>query len=66
MTTVGKVVPGAVEVQTLPWIQTQTVGNAQRVITLQVNYDDIALGETEAITLSLELIPNGIRNATHK
>jgi uncharacterized protein len=28
MVTVGKVVPGAIEVQTLDWIQTQTVANA--------------------------------------
>ena len=31
MVVAGKVVPGAVEVQTLSWIQTQTVADAQKV-----------------------------------
>ncbi|NJK28645.1 MAG: DUF3368 domain-containing protein [Acaryochloridaceae cyanobacterium CSU_3_4] len=55
MVAVGKLVPGAVEVQTLPWIQTQTVANAQSVIDVQSSRDDIDLGEAEAIILALEL-----------
>jgi uncharacterized protein len=55
MVGVGKLVPGAVEVQTLSWIQTQTVANAQSVIDVQVNQGEIDLGEAEAIILALEL-----------
>ncbi|MGJ3253596.1 MAG: DUF3368 domain-containing protein [Elainellaceae cyanobacterium] len=55
MVAVDTVVPGAVEVQTLSWIQTQVVADAQSVIDLQSSQDDIDLGEAEAIVLALEL-----------
>ena len=55
MVTVGKPVPGAIEVQTLPWIQTQVVADRQRVITIQESQENIDLGEAEAIALALEL-----------
>lgn len=55
MVSVGKAVPGAVEVQTFPWIQTQVVANPKSVIDIQTSHDDIDLGEAEAIILSLEL-----------
>jgi predicted nucleic acid-binding protein len=35
MVRAGKIVPGAVEVQTLPWIQKQAVADPQRVIWIQ-------------------------------
>ncbi|MEH2409670.1 DUF3368 domain-containing protein [Nostoc sp.] len=55
MVTAGKVVPGAVEVQTLSWIQTQTVADTQKVTEIQTNQDNIDLGEAEAIILALEV-----------
>ncbi|KJH73371.1 nucleic acid-binding protein [Aliterella atlantica CENA595] len=55
MVAVSTVVPGAVEVQTLWWIQTQTVANVQSVVALQSIQDDIDLGEAEAMALALEL-----------
>ena len=55
MVVVDKVVPGAVEVQTLAWIQTQAVANAQSVVDVQSNQDNIDSGEAEAIILALEL-----------
>jgi len=55
MVTVNKLVPGAIEVQTLPWIQTQTVTDLQRVITIEKSQENIDLGEAEAIALALEL-----------
>jgi uncharacterized protein len=55
MVDVGKPVPGAIEVQTFSWIQTQTVTNAQRVLDIQTSQDEIDLGEAEAIALALEL-----------
>ena len=55
MVNVGKPVPGAVEVQTLSWIQAQAVADQQRVITIQESEENIDLGEAEAITLALEL-----------
>ncbi|NET61222.1 MAG: DUF3368 domain-containing protein [Symploca sp. SIO2E6] len=55
MVGVDKFVPGAVEVQTLPWITTQTVANAQSVVDIQASQDNIDLGEAEAIILALEL-----------
>ncbi|GCL35985.1 MULTISPECIES: DUF3368 domain-containing protein [Sphaerospermopsis] len=58
MVKVDKVVPGAVEVQTLPWIQQQTVVDSQRVIVIQENEENIDLGEAEAIALALELKAN--------
>jgi predicted nucleic acid-binding protein len=55
MVSIGTLVPGAVEVQTLSWIQTQTVANTQSVMDVQSSQDDIDLGEAEAIALALEL-----------
>ena len=55
MVAVDRLVPGAVEVQILSWIQTQAVANAQSVMDIQTSHDDIDLGEAEAIILSLEL-----------
>lgn len=55
MVAVDTLVPGAVEVQTLPWIQTQTVANGQSVTDLQISQNDIDLGEAEAIALALKL-----------
>lgn len=46
------IVPGAIEVQTLSWIQTQQVTDTNRVIELQAGLDR---GEAEAIVLALEL-----------
>lgn len=51
-------VPGAVEVQTLPWIQTQTVANSQKVIDIQIDRNNIDLGEAEAIVLALDVKAN--------
>ncbi|WP_178378191.1 DUF3368 domain-containing protein [Chroogloeocystis siderophila] len=58
MVNVGKIVPGAAEVKTLPWIQTQTVTDAQRVKDTQTKQSNIDLGEAEAIILTLELKAN--------
>ena len=55
MVKVDKIVPGAVEVQTLPWIQKQAVIDSQRVILIQETQGSIDLGEAEAIVLALEL-----------
>lgn len=55
MVEVDKVVPGAVEVQTLSWIKTQAVADAQRVTDLQTSQENIDLGEAEAIILAVEL-----------
>jgi uncharacterized protein len=55
MVAVGKVVPGAVEVQTFDWIQVQAVVDAQSVTDVQAAQDDIDRGEAEAIMLALEL-----------
>jgi predicted nucleic acid-binding protein len=55
MVAVDKLVPGAIEVQTLSWIQTQPIANTQRVIDVQTSQNDIDLGEAEAIVLALEL-----------
>jgi predicted nucleic acid-binding protein len=55
MVKVDKIVPGAVEVQTLPWIQKQAVVDSQRVILIQETQESIDLGEAEAIVLALEL-----------
>lgn len=54
MARIGKIVPGAIEVQTLPWIQTQTVTNLQQIVIIQASQENIDLGETEAIALALE------------
>lgn len=55
MVGVNKIVPGAVEVQTLSWIQTQTVVNSLQVTEIQENNESIHLGEAEAIILSIEM-----------
>jgi uncharacterized protein len=55
MVGVDKIVPGAVEVQTLSWIQIQAVVNSQQVTQLQEKHGNIDLGEAEAIILSQEL-----------
>ena len=55
MVNINKIVPGAVEVQTLSWIQTQTVINFLQVTEIQENNESIHLGEAEAIILSLEM-----------
>ncbi|MTJ15390.1 DUF3368 domain-containing protein [Anabaena sp. UHCC 0187] len=55
MVRAGKIVPGAVEVQTLSWIQKQSVVDSQRVILIQETQENIDLGEAEAIVLALEL-----------
>jgi uncharacterized protein len=55
MVGVDEVVPGAVEVQQLSWLQTIAVVNSQQVTEIQEKQDNIDLGEAEAIILSLEL-----------
>ena len=55
MVAAGKPVPGAIEVQTLSWIQVQNIDDVQRVAALQSSQNNIDLGEAEAITLALEL-----------
>jgi len=52
MVEAGKTVPGAVEVQTLFWIQTQQVSELNQVAAFQSNLDR---GEAEALVLTLEL-----------
>ncbi|MEQ8467318.1 DUF3368 domain-containing protein [Coleofasciculus sp. E1-EBD-02] len=58
MVAVNKIVPGAVEVQSLSWIQTKTVADVQRVTDIQTSQNNIDLGEAEAIILALELKAN--------
>jgi predicted nucleic acid-binding protein len=55
MVHINKIVPGAVKVKTLSWIQTQTVINSLQVTEIQENNQSIHLGEAEAIILSLEM-----------
>jgi uncharacterized protein len=55
MVGVNKVVPGAMEVQTLAWIETRSVTDARQVISLQENQNNIDLGEAEAIILAMDL-----------
>jgi hypothetical protein len=50
-----KTVPGATEVETYSWIQTQQVQNLQKVNEILVTKSNIHLGEAEAIMLALEL-----------
>ncbi len=52
MTTLGYEVSGTVAVQTLDWIETQSVSDRLKVADLQLQLD---LGEAEAIVLALEL-----------
>ncbi|ARV58296.1 nucleic acid-binding protein [Nostocales cyanobacterium HT-58-2] len=55
MVRANKSVPGAVEVQTLPWITTRAVVDSERVTEILENQENIDLGEAEAIVLTLEL-----------
>ncbi|MBH8574828.1 DUF3368 domain-containing protein [Nostocaceae cyanobacterium CENA369] len=55
MVDVDRIVPGAVEVQQLSWIQTVRVVNSRQVAEIQQQHNNIDLGEAEAITLSIEL-----------
>jgi hypothetical protein len=52
MVTVDTPVPGTIEVQTLPWIQTRPLRNCDR---LEELLQEIDAGEAEAILLALEL-----------
>lgn len=52
MAGIGRTVPGAIEVQTLPWLKTQFVRNSNQVEALRATLDR---GEAEAIVLALEL-----------
>jgi uncharacterized protein len=52
MVRVGKAVPGAFEVQTFAWIETQQVSDFNQVSVLQADLDP---GEAEAIILAMEL-----------
>lgn len=54
MANVGRTVPGALEVQTLPWIQTRFVTDLNQVAALRAFLNR---GEAEAIALALELNP---------
>ncbi len=58
MVNIGKPVPGALEVQTLPWIKTQVVTDRKTVRVIRENEENIDLGEAEAITLALEIKAN--------
>ena len=55
MVAVDKPVPGAIEVQTLSWIHTESVTNAQAVMDIQASVVNIDLDEAETIILALEL-----------
>jgi predicted nucleic acid-binding protein len=50
-----KSVPGAIEVQTYDWIQTQPVADVETVALLQAATNRIHLGEAEVIALGLEV-----------
>lgn len=52
MAGIGKTVPGAIEVQILPWIETQSVTDLNQVASLRTI---LAQGEAEAIVLALKL-----------
>jgi uncharacterized protein len=52
MAGIGKTVPGTLEVQTLPWIATQSVTDLNQVAALRAILDQ---GEAEAIALALQL-----------
>lgn len=58
MVGIDRVVPGALEVQTLPWIRTQTITDSKQVTEIQESQEAIDLGEAEAIVLALELKAN--------
>ena len=55
MVGINKWVPGATEVQTLPWIETQKVQDRQQILPIQESEENLHLGEVEAIALALEL-----------
>ena len=55
MASLGYIVPGTIEIQTLSWIQTQQVINRTLVTQLQTELDE---GESEAIALAIELNAN--------
>ncbi len=55
MVKANKLVPGAIEVQTLPWIQSQAIMDFDRVTEILESQENIDLGEAEAIVLTLEL-----------
>ena len=63
MAAIGKTVPGTLEVQTLPWITTQTVTDRNQATALRAILDQ---GEAEAITLALELQQFAIKPATRR
>jgi uncharacterized protein len=52
MANIGRSVPGALEVQTLPWSRVKPVANLNQVETLRAVLDP---GEAEAIVLAIEL-----------
>lgn len=52
MAGIGKTVPGTIEVQTLPWIKKQQIGNLNLWETLQANLDP---GEAATLVMALEL-----------
>ena len=52
MAGIDRTVPGTLEVQTLPWIETQAVTDQNQVASLRAVLDQ---GEAEAILLALEL-----------
>lgn len=52
MVNLANAVPGAIEVQTLPWIETRQASNRTLVIELQ---EELDAGESEAIALALEI-----------
>lgn len=52
MAGISRTVPGTIEVQTLPWIRSQSVADSTQVETLRAVLDQ---GEAEAIVLALEL-----------
>lgn len=55
MISVGKPVPGAVEVQTCDWIRTQSVSHVEAVTRILSAHSQIHLGEAEVIALALEV-----------
>lgn len=55
MVSVGKNVPGSMEVQSLNWIQTSVVKNTQSIADIQSNQTNIDLGEAEAIILTIQM-----------
>ena len=54
LTEIAPPVPGTLEVQTAPWLEVRQVSNRQAIERLQLDVR-LALGESEAIALALEL-----------